>query len=99
MLAYTCQPEKTSNNLHHMKSEPITRDGRGVPYDKKVLRRKRMAAGLSQARLAELAQVSTSLVSALECGVSGASPATLLAIATTLGCTAEELMTEPQDGA
>lgn len=79
-----------------MKSEPITRDGRGVPYNKKLLRHKRMAAGLSQARLAELAQVSTSQISALECGVSGASPATLLAIATALSCPVEELMTEPQ---
>lgn len=79
-----------------MTSNPIKRDGRGAPYDRKVLRRKRMEAGLSQAGLAELAKVSTSQISALECGDSGASPVALAAIAVALGCKPADLMIKPE---
>ena len=77
-----------------MNSAPIRRDGRRAPYDREVLRRKRVEAGLSQVRLAKITGLSTSLISALECGVHGASPDTIARLARGLGCTAPELMKE-----
>ena len=55
----------------------------------------RQEAGLSQTRLAELTGMSTSLISALECSESGASPATLVRIAAALRCAVADLMPEP----
>jgi transcriptional regulator with XRE-family HTH domain len=75
-----------------MNSPPIRREGRSAPYDRAVLRRKRIEAGLSQVRLATVTGLSTSLISALECGESGASPESLAAIAKALGCTVADLM-------
>lgn len=75
-----------------MTSTPIRREGRRAPLDRHRLRRQRMEAGLSQRRLAELAGVSKQLISALECGDSGASPETLLKLAVTLRCSADDLL-------
>lgn len=77
-----------------MNSPPIRRDGRRAPVNRAILRRKRMEAGLSQARLAEITGLSTSLLSALECGDSGASPSTVVTLAAALGCTPADLMSE-----
>jgi transcriptional regulator with XRE-family HTH domain len=74
-----------------MKTRQIRREGRHAPYDRVLLRQRRIAAGLSQVRLAQLTGLSTSLISALECGTSGASPATLTRIATVLRCTLNDL--------
>lgn len=79
-----------------MTSTPIKRDGRAAPHDRKALRRMRMEAGLSQARLAQLAGLSTSQVSALECGTSGASPTALNSLAFVLRCEPVDLMITPQ---
>lgn len=75
-----------------MNSPPIRREGRSAPYSRVRLRRKRIEAGLSQRLLAEKAGVSKQLISALECGESGASPASLAAIADALECPVTELM-------
>jgi transcriptional regulator with XRE-family HTH domain len=50
-----------------------------------------MRAGLSQRRLAELSGLSTSLISALECGDSGASPETAVRLAAALRCPVDDL--------
>lgn len=77
-----------------MNSPPKRREGRRAPYDRAVLRRKRFEAGLSQARLAEIAGLSPQMISALECGESGASAESLAAIAGALGCRVADLMRE-----
>lgn len=75
-----------------MSNPPIRREGRRAPYSRYRLRRKRQEAGLSQVRLAEMTGLSTSLISALECGESGASPESLARIAEALECTVADLM-------
>lgn len=75
-----------------MSSPPIRRTGRGAPYDRRRLRRKRNEAGLSQTALAEITGVSKQQISALECGTNGASPETIAALAEGLGCEVSDLL-------
>lgn len=89
---FTCKPVKTSISLCPMNSTPIRREGRRAPLDRERLRRARIEAGLSQVELARLSGLSTSLISALECGDSGASPATLTRLAAALRCPPADLM-------
>lgn len=82
-----------------MNSPPIRREGRRAPLDRRRLRRQRIGAGLSQRRLAELSGLSTSLISALECGDSGASPESLVKLAVALRCSVDDLLTAEQRSA
>ena len=74
-----------------MTRTPIRREGRSAPLDRHRLRTQRMRAGLSQRRLAELSGLSTSLISALECGDSGASPETAVRLAAALRCPVDDI--------
>jgi transcriptional regulator with XRE-family HTH domain len=60
--------------------------------DRAKLRRRRIAAGLSQTALAERAGVSGATVSYIESGDRNARPATLLAFAKALACETTDLM-------
>lgn len=63
-----------------------------LPQDPGRLFRRRMACGLTQKQLAELAHLSTQQMSQIERGVRGASPDSLLRIAKALNCPVEDLM-------
>lgn len=63
-----------------------------APHDRVELRRLRVNAGLNQTELAGLSGLSTQLISALECGDSGASPKSLRKIARVLGCQVADLL-------
>lgn len=68
--------------------------------DRKEIRRRRIAAGLSQTALAEKAGVSKSQMSDVENGRAGFSPKNLLALANVLDCTVPDLLLpEPEDQA
>jgi len=68
--------------------------------DRRELRRRRIAAGLSQTDLAQKAGVSKSQLSDVENGRAGFSPKNLKAIADILGCTVPDLLLpEPEDQA
>lgn len=68
--------------------------------DRRELRRRRIAAGLSQTDLAQAAGVSKSQLSDVENGRAGFSPKNLKAIADVLACTVPDLLLpEPEDQA
>lgn len=66
-------------------------------HDPEAVRRKRVAAGLSQVDLAERAGVSQPHISAMERGASSPSVEVLHALAEALGCDVEEIMYKTAD--
>ncbi len=77
-----------------MSNEPTRKPpARSVPINRELFRRLRMAAGLSQTRLAGLAELSPQQISAIENGDNGVSPAALARIAPHLNCKVADLMT------
>lgn len=87
MPANSCEQAKTSHNMPSMTPS----SGRSAPYDPQILRERRCDAGLTQSQLAHRIGRTPALISALEAGTSGASPETLEAIATALGCRPADL--------
>lgn len=68
--------------------------GRPLIQNYTALRRERVAAGLSQLKLAELAEISRAHMSAVELGQKSASPEVLARLAHALGCKPIDLMAE-----
>lgn len=68
--------------------------GRSLNQNPLALRRKRVAAGLSKKKLAEMAEISPTHMSQIELGQRSVSEEALLRLAEALGCETEELMAE-----
>lgn len=64
--------------------------------DPKRLRRRRVAAGLSQTALAKKANITKSHISSVENGRAGFSPEFLARVAMALDCTIEDLMPDEE---
>lgn len=75
-------------------SRPDPPRGRPLIQNTLALRRRRIAAGLSKLKLAELAEISTTHMTAVELGQKSASPEVLVRLAQALKCEPEALMSE-----
>lgn len=75
-----------------VKAKRKTRQGRELNQDPVRLRRRRVAAGLSQVELADATECSFSYISQLENGKYSASATILARLAKALGCEITDLM-------